>query len=190
MNAATRQQGHAEDPLQGGCGHLRGEPPPVPGAEHRRRRERGDGRPVQRGGRGETGDQRGHGVHRDDQQAGTDRRGHREGDHGDQRGDHQEPAADAGNRWIFPELAESGLRPWSGGRWVAVAGSNAPTHAVDATVGLERSVQSLLAHRSYIEGLMDEDPEAYCRTFLTGHAQAEGERFGGRPAVAFELFTR
>ncbi|MFE7111288.1 PIG-L deacetylase family protein [Streptomyces sp. NPDC057575] len=99
-------------------------------------------------------------------------------------------AADAGNRWIFPELAESGLRPWNGVRWVAVAGSDAPTHAVDATVGLERSVQSLLAHRSYIEGLTDEDPEAYCRTFLTGHAQAEGERFGGRPAVTFELFTR
>lgn len=99
-------------------------------------------------------------------------------------------AADAGNRWIFPELAESGLQPWNGVRWVAVAGSNTPTHAVDATVGLERSVKSLLAHRTYIEGLTDEDPEVYCRTFLTGHARAEGKRFGGCPAVAFELFTR
>ncbi|MCX4391936.1 PIG-L family deacetylase [Streptomyces sp. NBC_00264] len=98
--------------------------------------------------------------------------------------------ADAGNRWIFPELAESGLRPWNGVRWVAVAGSDAPTHAVDATAGLERSVKSLLAHRTYIEALTDEDPEAYCRTFLTDHARAEGERFGGRPAVTFELFTR
>lgn len=98
--------------------------------------------------------------------------------------------ADAGNRWIFPELAEQGLDPWDGVRWVAVAGSSTPTHAVDASAGLERSVQSLLAHRTYIEVLTDEDPEAYCRTFLTGNARASAERFGGRPAVTFELFAR
>jgi LmbE family N-acetylglucosaminyl deacetylase len=100
-------------------------------------------------------------------------------------------AGDAGNRWIFPELIhEQGLEPWNGVRWVAVAGSATPTHAVDATPGLERSVQSLLEHRSYIEVLTDEDPEAYCRGFLTQSAQAAAERFGGRPAVPFELFTR
>ncbi|WP_326654160.1 MULTISPECIES: PIG-L family deacetylase [unclassified Streptomyces] len=100
-------------------------------------------------------------------------------------------AADAGNRWIFPELiAEQGLEPWSGVRWVAVAGSTAPTHAVDATPGLERSVLSLLEHRSYIEVLTDQDPETYCRSFLTTSAQAAAERFGGRPAVTFELFRR
>lgn len=99
-------------------------------------------------------------------------------------------AADAGNRWIFPELTGAGLPPWDGVRWVAVAGSATPTHAVDATPGLERSVESLLAHRTYIEGLTDENPEAYCRTFLTGHAQSAAERFGGRPAVTFELFAR
>jgi LmbE family N-acetylglucosaminyl deacetylase len=96
-------------------------------------------------------------------------------------------AADAGNRWIFPEL---GLEPWSGVRWVAVAGSATPTHAVDATPGLERAVLSLLEHRTYIEVLSDEDPETYVRSFLTGHMQTTGERFGGRPAVAFELFGR
>lgn len=99
-------------------------------------------------------------------------------------------AADAGNRWIFPELTEQGLEPWDGVRWVAVAGSSTPTHAVDATAGLERSVQSLLAHRTYIEALTDDDPEAYCRTLLTGNAQASAPRFGGHPAVAFELFAR
>lgn len=99
-------------------------------------------------------------------------------------------AADAGNRWIFPELAERGLEPWNGVRWVAVAGSSTPTHAVDATPGLERAVRSLLEHRTYIEALTDEDPESYARTFLTGSAKATGERFGGRPAVAFELFGR
>lgn len=99
-------------------------------------------------------------------------------------------AADAGNRWIFPELAEQGLEPWNGVRWVAVAGSSTPTHAVDATPGLERAVRSLLEHRTYIEALTDEDPESYVRAFLTGSARATGERFGGRPAVAFELFGR
>lgn len=100
-------------------------------------------------------------------------------------------AGDAGNRWIFPELiSEEGLQPWNGVRWVAVAGSTTPTHAVDATAGLERSVRSLLEHRSYIEVLTDEDPEEYCRTFLVGSAEAVGARFGGRPAVAFELFGR
>ncbi|MEU3919015.1 PIG-L deacetylase family protein [Streptomyces sp. NPDC029004] len=100
-------------------------------------------------------------------------------------------AADAGNRWIFPELiAEQGLEPWNGVRWVAVAGTTTPTHAVDATAGLERSVLSLLEHRSYIEVLTDQDPEEYCRTFLTGYAEQAAARFGGRPAVTFELFGR
>ncbi|MEO3974790.1 PIG-L deacetylase family protein [Streptomyces sp. CAU 1734] len=100
-------------------------------------------------------------------------------------------AADAGNRWIFPELiSEQGLEPWDGVRWVAVAGSTSPTHAVDATAGLERSVRSLMEHRSYIEALTEQDPESYCRSFLLGSAEAAGARFGGRPAVTFELFSR
>lgn len=99
-------------------------------------------------------------------------------------------AGDAGNRWIFPELVAQGLEPWNGVRWVAVAGSSSPTHAVDATPGLERAVHSLLEHRSYIEVLTDEDPETYVRDFLTGYAEKAGERFGGRPAVPFELFPR
>ncbi|MFI5960820.1 PIG-L deacetylase family protein [Streptomyces asoensis] len=99
-------------------------------------------------------------------------------------------AGDAGNRWIFPELSAQGLQPWNGVRWVAVAGSATPTHAVDASAGLERAVGSLLEHRAYIEALTDEEPEAYVRNFLTGVAKSVGERFGGRPAVAFELFNR
>ncbi|WP_128374646.1 PIG-L deacetylase family protein [Streptomyces cavernae] len=96
-------------------------------------------------------------------------------------------AADAGNRWIFPELD---LEPWDGVRWVAVAGSATPTHAVDATPGMERAVRSLLEHRTYIEVLTDEDPETYVRSFLTSWAETTGKRFGGKPAVSFELFSR
>ncbi|MEU9774341.1 PIG-L deacetylase family protein [Streptomyces sp. NPDC047968] len=99
-------------------------------------------------------------------------------------------AADAGNRWIFPELVGQGLLPWNGVRWVAVAGSSSPTHAVEAGPGLERSVRSLLEHRTYIEVLTDQEPEAYCRTLLTSFAEAAAPRFAGRPAVAFELFPR
>ncbi|MFF8190919.1 PIG-L deacetylase family protein [Streptomyces bobili] len=99
-------------------------------------------------------------------------------------------AGDAGNRWIFPELTERGLEPWNGVRWVAVAGSATPTHAVDATPGLERAVASLLEHRAYIEALTDEEPETYVRGFLAEVARSAGERFGGTLAVAFELFAR
>ncbi|WP_367038968.1 PIG-L deacetylase family protein [Streptomyces sp. Je 1-332] len=99
--------------------------------------------------------------------------------------------ADAGNRWIFPELIEEdALEPWNGVRWVAIAGSSSPTHAVDATAGLERAVASLLEHRTYIEALTTEDPEKYCREFLVGYAEQLAPRFGGKPAVAFEVFSR
>jgi LmbE family N-acetylglucosaminyl deacetylase len=99
-------------------------------------------------------------------------------------------AGDAGNRWIFPELVEEGLEPWNGVRWVAIAGSASPTHAADASAGLERAVHSLLEHRTYIEALTDKDPETYVRGFLTANAERTADRFGGRPAVAFEVFSR
>ena len=99
-------------------------------------------------------------------------------------------ASDAGNRWIFPELVEQGLEPWNGVRWVAIAGSSTPTHAVESTAGLERAVRSLLEHRTYIEALTDEDPETYVRGFLGTVGERTAERFGGKPAVAFEVFGR
>ncbi|GAA4936751.1 PIG-L family deacetylase [Streptomonospora halophila] len=99
-------------------------------------------------------------------------------------------AADAGNRWIFPELAEQGLPPWEGVRWVAVAASPRPTHAVEAGPGMERAVRSLLEHRAYIEALTDADPETYVRGFLGRATGDTAARFGGRAAVSFELFPR
>ncbi|MFD7258583.1 PIG-L deacetylase family protein [Streptomyces sp. NPDC059874] len=100
-------------------------------------------------------------------------------------------AADAGNRWIFPELiSEQGLEPWNGVRWVAVAGTTTPTHAADAGPGMERAVKSLMEHKAYIEGLTDQDPEEYVRGFLSGVAAQAAARFGGRPAVLFEVFPR
>ncbi len=92
---------------------------------------------------------------------------------------------DAGNRWIFPELVEQGLEPWAGVRWVAIAGSHAPTHAVAIDSGLDRAVASLESHTAYLAALGGEMADA--RTFLTAAARQAGERFGGRLAAAFEV---
>jgi LmbE family N-acetylglucosaminyl deacetylase len=99
-------------------------------------------------------------------------------------------ASEAGNRWIFPELFDADLRPWNGVRWVAVAGSTTPTHAVDARPGLDRAVRSLLAHRAYLEELTDRPAEEYVRDFLAETTAHAAPRFDGRPAVAFEIFPR
>ncbi|MFB7500619.1 PIG-L deacetylase family protein, partial [Streptomyces sp. NPDC056161] len=71
--------------------------------------------------------------------------------------------ADAANRWIFPELTDQDLPPWDGVRWVAVAHSPFPTHAVGAERGFDRAVQSLLRHHAYIEALTDEEGCDPCR---------------------------
>lgn len=92
---------------------------------------------------------------------------------------------DAGNRWIFPDQVEAGLEPWGGVRWVAIAGSSNPTHAVAVEDGLERAIASLEAHAAYLSGLGGDMADA--RTFLTNAACTAGERFGGRPATSFQL---
>ncbi|MFE2429461.1 PIG-L deacetylase family protein [Streptomyces sp. NPDC059373] len=100
-------------------------------------------------------------------------------------------AGDAGNRWIFPELAEQGLQPWNGVRWTAVAGSPHPTHA--EPVGeraVERAVASLAEHKAYIAALSDQKPADYARAFLGRMTEVSAQRFGGRPAVAFQLYPR
>jgi LmbE family N-acetylglucosaminyl deacetylase len=99
-------------------------------------------------------------------------------------------SADAGNRWIFPELVDEGFEPWGGTRWVAVAASPQPSHAVDTTDTLDLAVQSLAAHRSYIEALSDQQPDAYAREFITRVSSGAADRFGGRAAVSFELIGR
>jgi LmbE family N-acetylglucosaminyl deacetylase len=95
--------------------------------------------------------------------------------------------ADAGNRWIFPELTGRGLAPWGGVKYVAVAGSPHATHAVDITETLDQAVRSLEAHQAYLKGLGDH-PMADARGFLEFLADLTGARFGDRRATAFELF--
>jgi LmbE family N-acetylglucosaminyl deacetylase len=91
-------------------------------------------------------------------------------------------ARDAGNRWLFRELLDRGLEPWDGVRMVCVNGSPHPTHAVDVTGFLERGVDSLLAHRAYLDNL-GEGFDA--RAFLESGASHMGRQAGVDHAVGF-----
>jgi LmbE family N-acetylglucosaminyl deacetylase len=90
---------------------------------------------------------------------------------------------DAANRWVFTDLVDAGLEPWSGVEHLAVVASPQPTHAVDVTDTFDVGVASLRAHAAYLRGIGDPDPEE----FLRGGAEAVAERFGGRLGVSFEL---
>ncbi|MFK4546994.1 LmbE family N-acetylglucosaminyl deacetylase [Streptomyces tendae] len=91
---------------------------------------------------------------------------------------------DAGNRWIFPD---PDAEPWAGVRYVAMMASPEPTHAVDVSDGVEAAVASMEAHRTYLAGL---GFTGDVRAPVTGQYAQTGERFGGVPAVAFELVGR
>jgi LmbE family N-acetylglucosaminyl deacetylase len=99
---------------------------------------------------------------------------------------------DAGNRWIFPEqLGRDGLEPWGGVRWVAVAGSPQPTHAVEVgETAVERAVVSLSEHRAYLAALSEEPVESHARSIVEWIVGMGAERFGGRACVTFEVFPR
>jgi LmbE family N-acetylglucosaminyl deacetylase len=65
---------------------------------------------------------------------------------------------DAGNRWVFPELLDEGLEPWTV-RWLLVGGDPRPTHGVDVTgEPLERGIASLEAHGQYLAGIPGTPP--------------------------------
>ena len=91
-------------------------------------------------------------------------------------------ARDAANRWIFPELLDDGLEPWGGVTHVYVMGSNQPTHGVDVTSHIDAGIESLEAHRTYLDGLgRDFDPGE----FLRGMTIEPGRALGVKHAVAF-----
>jgi LmbE family N-acetylglucosaminyl deacetylase len=99
---------------------------------------------------------------------------------------------DAGNRWIFTGApGEDAPAPWDGVRWVAVAGSPQPTHAVPVgRASVDRAVASLAEHRAYIAALSEVPPEQYARSFLEKVMRGIAPRFGGRDGVAFQVFSR
>ncbi len=96
-----------------------------------------------------------------------------------------DPAQDAGNRWIFPELLAEGLGPWNGVKMVCVSASPYPTHAVGVTASFPKGVESLLEHDVYIKNLSgDFDADGFLRPL----AEGTGKRFGTDLAVSFQVF--
>jgi LmbE family N-acetylglucosaminyl deacetylase len=93
---------------------------------------------------------------------------------------------DAGNRWIFADQLTDGTEPWGGVRAVWAFGSPQATHGVDTTDTFEAGVESLEAHRAYIDGLGWEHFDA--REFLEGFARGTGQRLGVAFGAAFEVF--
>ncbi len=73
---------------------------------------------------------------------------------------------DAANRWVFTDLADEGLEPWSGVRQVWAAGSPDSKHAVDVTDTYDKGMESLRAHDAYLRGLGDFDPTEFLESFM------------------------
>jgi LmbE family N-acetylglucosaminyl deacetylase len=87
---------------------------------------------------------------------------------------------DAGNRWVFPELLDEGLEPWSV-RWLLVPGHTEPTHGVEVTGDpLERGIAALEAHRDYLAGIPGHPP---ARMMLTMITKMQGAAIGAEHAV-------
>lgn len=94
---------------------------------------------------------------------------------------------DAGNRWVFRELLDEGLEPWSV-RQILVSGVPDAGHGVDVTEHFAAGVASLRAHAAYLEGLGDH-PMADPEEFLESFAREAGTRLGVPMAVAFEVIS-
>lgn len=94
---------------------------------------------------------------------------------------------DAGNRWIFAEQLDDGTEPWGGVQEVWAAGSPGAEHGVDITATFDLGVESLRAHRAYIDGLGWEhfDPAE----FLAEASRQAGARMGVTHATMFEVFS-
>lgn len=86
--------------------------------------------------------------------------------------------ADAGNRWIFPELIDEGLEPWNAKR-LCFGGSPNATHYVDVSDHFEQSVASLEAHHAYNDALSPDFPKPrdLIAMILGGGGQAVGVQY-------------
>lgn len=96
--------------------------------------------------------------------------------------------ADAGNRWIFPELVEEGFEPWEGVSFLAFVASLEPTHYIDVSAHFDQSVVSLEAHAAYNSAL----PETFPRPpELLGQILGQGGEISGvEYAVVVEVTDR
>ncbi|MFI6866925.1 PIG-L deacetylase family protein [Nocardia sp. NPDC050406] len=91
--------------------------------------------------------------------------------------------SDAGNEWIHPELAD--LPIWSP-KWAAVMGRTA-THTVDVTDTIDPAIESLVAHRRYLEALSPEPVIDQARA-IVDMSTGPIEGFPAARATGFELY--
>lgn len=96
--------------------------------------------------------------------------------------------ADAGNRWIFPELSAEGFEPWAGVKLVGFAGSPQPTHFVDLAGHFEAAVASLEAHREYNAALGPDFPAP--RDIIQMVLGGGGEAAGVEHALLLDVVQR
>ncbi|MEI2776960.1 MAG: PIG-L deacetylase family protein [Tetrasphaera sp.] len=95
--------------------------------------------------------------------------------------------ADAGNRWVFPELIDDGFEPWSV-PWLAIAAAEQPTHYVEVADAVEAGIASLEAHAAYNSALPQSFPRP--RDLVTSILSAGGQAAGVEFAAAFECIRR
>jgi LmbE family N-acetylglucosaminyl deacetylase len=92
---------------------------------------------------------------------------------------------DAGNRWVFPELLDEGLQPWST-RWLLVGGHPQPTHGVDVSgEPLQRGIASLEAHAEYLAAIPGHPAPRMMIPLIT---QMQGPALGVPNAVLFKAY--
>jgi LmbE family N-acetylglucosaminyl deacetylase len=89
--------------------------------------------------------------------------------------------ADAGNEWIFRDLAEP---RWTGVKYIAVQDMLDPPHEVDVADHVEKAVASLTEHRRYLELLSDVPVEDQARQVIDMGTITED----GRRRVGFRLY--
>lgn len=92
--------------------------------------------------------------------------------------------ADAGNRWIFPDVGGAAHDVAR----ILVASSPQARHAIDVSATVDVAIASLAEHRAYLEGLGDHpmsDPE-----LLRWWLGDVGARVGCDAALTVELFER
>ncbi len=89
--------------------------------------------------------------------------------------------ADAGNEWIFPDLAEE---RWTGVQYIAVGEMLDAPHEVDVSGTVELAVASLSEHRRYLELLSDVPVEDQARQVIDMSTATED----GRRRVGFRLY--
>ncbi|HEY6742941.1 MAG TPA: PIG-L deacetylase family protein [Lapillicoccus sp.] len=91
---------------------------------------------------------------------------------------------DCGNRWIFADLSDQGVEPWTGIKTVLVVASPVATHYVDVADNLEPAIASLEAHHAYNDALPADFPKP--RDLVTMILGMPAESTGLPYSVAFE----